>query len=179
MTDPTPHDEPQPTAAEIAALVIRLEDGIITGKVPEYEYNGQEDWAKTEVLMKQAAVALTALQAENDRLTKMVADEWDLLDSTWKVRAEVAEAALTALQARVRESALEALAAYGQAQEAHTARLEAEARVKALEAALRRIENGTTPEADPDTGELVECWMGADEMKEIASAALPADAKGE
>jgi hypothetical protein len=47
-------------------------------------------------------------------------------------------------------------------------------RIKALVDALQKIAHGTTPEADPDTGELVECWMGHEEMQEIARAALAA-----
>lgn len=66
---------------------------------------------------------------------------------------EQAAAALTALQARAEA---------------------AEARVAELEAALKKIETGTAPEADPDTGELIECWMDADEMREIAIRALDA-----
>jgi hypothetical protein len=54
-------------------------------------------------------------------------------------------------------------------------RLEAEDK---LAKALRKIELGTTGEADPDTGELIEVWMGADEMQEIARATL-AELKGE
>lgn len=46
--------------------------------------------------------------------------------------------------------------------------------VAALVDALSRIENGTCGEADPDTGELVECWMGEEEMQEVARAALSA-----
>ena len=46
--------------------------------------------------------------------------------------------------------------------------------VAALVEALRRIQYAVSPEADPDTGELIECWMSGDEMQEIASAALAA-----
>ena len=44
--------------------------------------------------------------------------------------------------------------------------------IAALVEALRRIQSAVSPEADPDTNELIECWMSADEMQEIASAAL-------
>ena len=107
-----------------------------------------------------------------------------------------------AAELRARESALDAIAAYGQAADAHAAQLAAEARLEAmqvvleltaqagsfnartaenakarvaeLEAALKKIATGTAPEADPDTGELIECWMDADEMREIAIAAIRA-----
>jgi hypothetical protein len=59
------------------------------------------------------------------------------------------------------------------------ARDQAESRAEAAEAqlaqaveALRKIEQATTGEADPDTGELIEVWMDADEMQEIARATL-------
>jgi hypothetical protein len=38
--------------------------------------------------------------------------------------------------------------------------------------ALRKIEQGTTGEADPDTGELIEVWMATDDLQEIARATL-------
>lgn len=60
------------------------------------------------------------------------------------------------------------------ARHAHTAQLSAEASVAELEAALKKIATGTAPEADPDTGELIECWMDADEMREIALDAIRA-----
>lgn len=72
---------------------------------------------------------------------------------------------IEALQAEVREMALQYLATAAQAQEA----LE---ELERLRVALNKIANGTTAEAEPDTGELIECWMGADEMQEIARAAL-------
>lgn len=73
------------------------------------------------------------------KLLDMVEEDPDLIyrdERCYNIAAK-AGAMLTALQARARESALEALAAYGQAAEAHTAQLAAEARVKELEGALQ------------------------------------------
>jgi hypothetical protein len=74
----------------------------------------------------------------------------------------------TAIDAEKDATTLTALQAE---RDAAVARAEA-AEVAKLVEALQKIAHGTTPEADPDTGELIECWMGADEMQEIARAAL-------
>ena len=115
--------------------------------------------------------------------------------ASWKMAAEECELECKALRAQLasaldklelektltdgahasaRESALQALAAYGQAAEAHEAQLAAEAMLAVAVDALKKIATGTAPEADPDTGELIECWMDADEMREIAIAAIRA-----
>lgn len=45
-------------------------------------------------------------------------------------------------------------------------------RILELEAALQKIADGVVAEADPDTGELIECSMSEDEMQAIARKAL-------
>ena len=45
-------------------------------------------------------------------------------------------------------------------------------RIVELEAALRKIADGVVAEADPDTGELIECSMSEEEMRGIALSVL-------
>lgn len=116
---------------------------------------------------------LAALLDNRNTAQANYAATWQAKERLIKERDALA-AQLAAAEARARESALEALAAYGQAADAHTAQLAAEAKLAVAVDALKKIATGTAPEADPDTGELIECWMDADEMRETAIRALDA-----
>jgi|GEM_PF-5139873 len=76
-------------------LKARLRDGIITGMVPDFSFNGEPDWDATESLMIGAANRIEALEAEVARLPSW--DEYQKLMSAgykMKARAEKAEANL-------------------------------------------------------------------------------------